>query len=150
MNDETTYALTMNEVDMINLQIIEALAGRGLAPTIGAPAMKTIIILTAFLAFLGCASPYQKQAQELRRAYENGEISANDYFTHLYELQVLDQQRRARIADAVSDAGKSLSHINEHLHRSPTIVYPLNNSRSGSGTVMTPNGRVYYYQYSGD
>jgi hypothetical protein len=112
--------------------------------------MKTILFLIVLLAFLGCASPYQKQAQELRRAYLNGELSANDYFLRLNELQALDQQRRARIADAVSDAGKSLSHINEHLHRSPTIVYPLSKSRSGSGTITDPSGRVYYYQYSGD
>jgi hypothetical protein len=124
--------------------------------------MKLSLILLSLIVVFGCANPYKAQFEALQTSFNNGEISANDYFSRLNELQALDLQRRQNLAQAFSQAGYHLGNAankinqpNEYLvpTQTPPVVwisrerqYP----RSGSGTLTTPSGKSYNYNYRED
>lgn len=124
--------------------------------------MKPLIVLLSLALLLGCASPYKPQAEALHRAYQNGEISANDYFTRLTELETLELQRRQALGRAISQAGyhfgEAANKINQPAYYAPPCESPpvvwLNRApqypRSGSGAITTPGGQTYKYHYRED
>lgn len=124
--------------------------------------MKLPLILLSLLLVFGCANPYKPQFEALRTAYLNGEISANDYFSRLNELQALDLQRRQALARAFSQAGYHLGNAANKINQpndypvqtlAPPVVWISRDRqapRSGHGTITTPSGKSYDYNYRED
>lgn len=90
--------------------------------------MRIIAICLLVLAFIGCASPYVNQAEQLKAAYERGELSTNEYYARMHELQALDLQWRANISQGLSDMQRSMEQNRPH-----------------SGYITGPNGTYFYY-----
>lgn len=71
---------------------------------------KGIMFLIAFaciayimLVTMGCASPYQPQANALLASYQKGEITPNEFHQRATELESLELQRRAAISGAFNN-----------------------------------------------
>lgn len=111
--------------------------------------MKTLILcLSLILLIAACASPYQGQANALTQAYQNGQISANDYQARMTELQALDLQRRQAIAAYWQQGCQNLA--NNQYRRSDQQAaimnsYQLRQPSTTYGTIYTPTGQMYQY-----
>lgn len=106
--------------------------------------MSRFIIPTILAALLlsACASPYQGQANLLNQAYQNGQISANDYQARMTELQALDLQRRQAVSQAFMQAGQNMGNRPQpYMAVAPNYRKPTNTY----GTIYTPTGQTYQY-----
>ena len=109
-------------------------------------------IIPAILAALllsACVSPYQGQANLLNQAYQNGQISANDYQARMTELESLDLQRRQANAQAWQNVGRSMqAYSAQRAAQPPMQIYnppPRQMPVNTYGTIYTPTGQTYQY-----
>ena len=120
--------------------------------------MKTLIVILSLVFVLGCSNPYKAQFEALQTSYQQGEISANDYFSRLNELQALDLQQRQALAQAFSQAGRQLGNAADKVNQpsyypayapaTPSVTWISRESRRrGAGTLTTPGGQSYQYNY---
>lgn len=110
---------------------------------------------------------YNVQAQNLRYAYESGQITANDYYSRMNELQMLAQQDQARRQQAAYNFQQGLQRQQQlNLQQQQAMMQTINsfqpqtitprqqpannswdlqyNTMSGSWQYAPPNSKPRY------
>lgn len=93
--------------------------------------MKTcLVLIIAIMVMAGCVSPYRTQAQAMQAAYQRGEITADQFYSGISQLEALELQRRQAVSQAFFQAGANVQRqeaINQ-LNR-PQSIYLYNMGR---------------------
>lgn len=113
--------------------------------------MKNCLILTIIcLTICACVSPYQGQANALNQAYQRGQISASDYHARMTELRALDFQQRQAADQATQQIFQNMANSYQPNYLPPLQPMPVNppRSTSGYGTITSPTGQMYMYNYN--
>ena len=144
-----------------NMRLLEDAAKRGAPEACRWPkrkerTMRFALIMLVVLSTLttGCTTGsnyYNAQAQNLRYAYESGQITANDYYARMNELQMLAQQDQARRQQAAYNMQQGLQRQQQlNLQQQQAMMQTINSfqPQTLNTTRSAPANNSWDLQYN--
>jgi hypothetical protein len=121
--------------------------------------MKSIIALLSLVALsTGCVTTQQAQrptyweiqAQNLRQAYDSGQITTNDYYARMNELQALAQQDKARQQQATMAFIQQQNQIQQQQQMQQQRRTQQQQNYFNNTQITNPNWNLQYNPMQGN